>query len=153
MTWRKCRCASAYRLNGKELREMPATNHDIERIEPVYETLPGWQQSTRGVSSYDELPSEARQYIEFLETRSEWRVGCVSTGSGAKRDDGPAGHTARIPARPVVEGFYALNILRFRTSVTPANPAQSRMMLPGSGTGLEVSFVVPAVTLSRIRPA
>jgi adenylosuccinate synthase len=71
---------TGYRLNGRELHEMPATNHDIERIETVYERLPGWRRSTRGVSSYDDLPSEAKQYIEFLETRSGVEVGCVSTG-------------------------------------------------------------------------
>jgi adenylosuccinate synthase len=59
---------------------MPATNHDFERIEPVYERLPGWRRSTRGISSYDDLPTEAKQYIEFLETRSGVEVGSVSTG-------------------------------------------------------------------------
>ena len=52
----------------------------MEAIEPVYEKVPGWCQSTRGVSSYDDLPAAARHYIEFLEQRSGIEIGCVSTG-------------------------------------------------------------------------
>lgn len=70
----------AYRLNGKEMVDMPATNHGIECIEPVFERLPGWQRSTRGISSYDDLPAEAKRYVEFLEERSGVEVGSVSTG-------------------------------------------------------------------------
>jgi adenylosuccinate synthase len=69
-----------YKVNGKECEEMPATNSGMEAIEPVYEKVPGWCQSTRGISSYDDLPAAARQYIEFLEQRSGIEIGCVSTG-------------------------------------------------------------------------
>ncbi|MBC7928916.1 MAG: adenylosuccinate synthase [Bryobacteraceae bacterium] len=70
----------AYKLDGKVCEEMPATNRVIESIEPVLEKLPGWRCSTRGVSSYDDLPAAARSYIEFLEERSGTEIGCVSTG-------------------------------------------------------------------------
>ena len=69
-----------YKLNGKEVEEMPATNSGMEAIEPIYENVPGWCQSTRGVSSYDDLPAAARRYVEFLEQRSGIEIGCVSTG-------------------------------------------------------------------------
>ncbi|MBC8164833.1 MAG: adenylosuccinate synthetase, partial [Bryobacteraceae bacterium] len=70
----------AYEVNGKAVSEMPATNAAIESIKPVFEHLPGWKRSTRGVSDFDDLPSEARQYISFLESRSGVEIGCVSTG-------------------------------------------------------------------------
>lgn len=69
-----------YKVKGKEVEEMPATNSGLEAIEPIFENVPGWCQSTRGVSSYDDLPSAARHYIEFLEQRSGIEIGCVSTG-------------------------------------------------------------------------
>ena len=45
---------------AQEVTEMPATYRALEAIEPVYEKLPGWRTSTRGISHYDELPERAR---------------------------------------------------------------------------------------------
>jgi adenylosuccinate synthase len=69
-----------YRLHGEEVTEMPATYRALEAIEPVYEKLPGWRTSTRGISRFDELPAEARDYLRFLEERTGVEVGGVSTG-------------------------------------------------------------------------
>jgi adenylosuccinate synthase len=69
-----------YRLKGEEVTEMPATYRALEAIEPVYEKLPGWRTSTRGISRFDELPAEARAYLRFLEERTCVEVGGVSTG-------------------------------------------------------------------------
>lgn len=69
-----------YTLHGKPVEEMPATNDDLAAVVPVLEKLPGWGKSTRGVGTFDELPSEAKQYIQFLEERSGVEVGCISTG-------------------------------------------------------------------------
>ncbi len=69
-----------YRLKGEEVTEMPATYRALEAIEPVYEKLPGWRTSTRGISRFDELPAEARSYLRFLEDRTGVEVGGVSTG-------------------------------------------------------------------------
>ena len=69
-----------YEANGRRVEEMPATNRQMELIRPVFETLPGWQTSTRGVSSFNELPARAKDYIAFLAKQSGVEVGCVSTG-------------------------------------------------------------------------
>jgi len=69
-----------YRLHGEEVTEMPATYRALEAIEPVYEKLPGWRTSTRGISRFDELPPEARAYLRFLEDKTGVEVGGVSTG-------------------------------------------------------------------------
>ena len=69
-----------YSANGRAVEEMPATNAGIEALEPVFEDLPGWRQSTRGVSNFNDLPSEARDYVQFLQDRSGVEVGCVSAG-------------------------------------------------------------------------
>ncbi len=70
----------AYRIDGRELTEMPPTVRDIETIEPVYECMPGWNTSTFGISSYDELPTRAKDYLAFLESRMGVEIGCISTG-------------------------------------------------------------------------
>jgi adenylosuccinate synthase len=69
-----------YKLNGQTIEEMPATNRAMEAIEPVYESMPGWQTSTRGVSDHSQLPAKARDYVQFLADRSGIEVGCVSVG-------------------------------------------------------------------------
>src|SRR2546421_12206601 len=69
-----------YRLCGATLTDMPATAREIEAIEPIYERLPGWSTPTEGISRYEDLPLKARQYLEFLESRTRVEVGCISTG-------------------------------------------------------------------------
>jgi adenylosuccinate synthase len=71
---------TGYKINGKLIDEMPATNRGIESIEAVYESLPGWNTSTRGVTEFAALPEAAKRYVDFLEARTEVEVGCVSTG-------------------------------------------------------------------------
>jgi adenylosuccinate synthase len=70
----------AYRTGRREITEMPATTREMERLEPVYECLPGWQTSTFGISRHEDLPSRARDYLAFLEKRTGVEIGCVSTG-------------------------------------------------------------------------
>jgi len=70
-----------YRCSGADLDEMPATLACLERVEPVYEKLPGWRSSTHGVGRYEALPARAQDYLRFLEEKTEIEVGCVSTGA------------------------------------------------------------------------
>lgn len=71
---------TAYKIDGRVTTEMPATNRELERIEPVYETVPGWKTSTRGITSLDALPAAARRYLDVLQERTGVEVGCVSLG-------------------------------------------------------------------------
>ena len=70
-----------YRISGKDLDEMPATQAEMQRVEPVYERLAGWRSSTRGIDRYEALPAKARDYLRFLEESTGVEVGCVSTGA------------------------------------------------------------------------
>jgi adenylosuccinate synthase len=70
----------AYKLHGERTCEIPATYRELEKAEPIYERLPGWKTSTRGISSWNELPEAARKYLLFLEQQSGVEVGCISTG-------------------------------------------------------------------------
>jgi adenylosuccinate synthase len=69
-----------YKTAGQEVVDMPPTVRGIEKLEPVYECVPGWNTSTFGVSSYDALPAKAKDYIAFLESRMGVEIGCISTG-------------------------------------------------------------------------
>jgi adenylosuccinate synthase len=64
----------------RNMKTMPATFRGLESVEPVYQTMPGWKSATRGLSSYDDLPPRARDYLRFLSERTGVEVGCISTG-------------------------------------------------------------------------
>ena len=59
---------------------MPARHSDLERVKPILERRKGWNRSTRGISRYEELPSEAHDYLNFLHKQTGVEIGCVSTG-------------------------------------------------------------------------
>jgi len=70
----------AYELNGKRCDSLPAVSHELRRIKPVYETLPGWQTSTVGVTDLSDLPRYAREYVNFLSNQIGVQIGLISTG-------------------------------------------------------------------------
>src|SRR6266480_731617 len=69
-----------YKLDGRECESLPAVAQDLRRIEPVYETLPGWQTSTVGTTEMNSLPSNARRYVDFLSEKIGVEIGLISTG-------------------------------------------------------------------------
>jgi adenylosuccinate synthase len=70
----------AYRIDGKKTTEIPAQDSGFNKIEPIYEKMPGWRTSTQGVTKLEGLPKPVRDYLAFLEKESGARVGMVSTG-------------------------------------------------------------------------
>ncbi|MEO1038546.1 MAG: adenylosuccinate synthase [Pseudomonadota bacterium] len=75
----------AYEVDGERMTRLPAGAHDQARINPVYETLPGWSQSTMGARSWAELPAEAIKYVRRIEELIEAPVALLSTSP--ERDD------------------------------------------------------------------
>ena len=69
-----------YKADGKEVTGIPPTVAGMALVEPVYECLPGWRSSTFGLTSYEQLPLKAREYLAVLESRTGVEVGCISTG-------------------------------------------------------------------------
>jgi adenylosuccinate synthase len=69
-----------YNLNGKKCESLPAVSQDLRRVEPIYETLPGWKSETVGITDLHELPPKAREYINFLSNQIGVEIGLVSTG-------------------------------------------------------------------------
>jgi adenylosuccinate synthase len=71
---------TAYEIEGKRIETFPAVSHDLRLIKPVYETLPGWRTNTLGITDFDELPADARRYVEFLSDHVGVEIGLISTG-------------------------------------------------------------------------
>ena len=70
---------TGYMLDGKRIDLLPMGSEEVTRCEPIYETLPGWSESTVGVTEYDRLPVAARQYLERIEEIGGVPVHLIST--------------------------------------------------------------------------
>jgi len=70
----------AYRLDGRETRNFPASAAALAKAQPVYEEMPGWLTDTSGVRRLEELPPQARAYIRRIEELLEVPVHLVSVG-------------------------------------------------------------------------
>lgn len=71
---------TGYRLNGKAIDYFPVDAAELTQCEPVYETLPGWKESTAGVKSFDQLPKNAKNYLLTIEKLAGIPIDIVSTG-------------------------------------------------------------------------
>ncbi|MBU1089952.1 adenylosuccinate synthase [Patescibacteria group bacterium] len=69
-----------YKLDGEEIYTLPATIEELERVEPVFETLPGWQSDTSEIREIKKLPKNAQNYIAFIERYLDIPVKWVGVG-------------------------------------------------------------------------
>jgi len=70
----------AYKINGKQTSEIPAQASGYDKIECVYEKMPGWRTSTQGITDIGNLPKAAREYLSFVERETGAKIGMISTG-------------------------------------------------------------------------
>src|SRR4051794_13746427 len=69
-----------YKIDGKPTIEAPSQAFGYDKIECVYQKLPGWKTSTEGITQYEKLPKQARDYLAFVAKESGAKVGMISTG-------------------------------------------------------------------------
>lgn len=74
------RVATAYRLRGETVRELPGHRRDWADAEPVYKTVKGWKTRTVGTLVFEDLPPAAQDYVRWVEDEVEAPVALVSTG-------------------------------------------------------------------------
>lgn len=81
----KIKICVAYRYKGKIYEEMPSELNVLEGCEPVYEVVDGWGESTVGIKKYEDLPVNAKNYINRISTLTDAPVDIISTGQ--RRDE------------------------------------------------------------------
>ena len=69
-----------YKIDGKATMEAPAQASGYEKIECVYKRMPGWKTSTEGITDYEKLPRQAREYLAFVAKETDAKIGMISTG-------------------------------------------------------------------------
>jgi adenylosuccinate synthase len=70
---------TGYEIDGVVTDKFPTTP-GLLRAKPVFETLPGWKTDIRGSKSYDDLPANAKAYVDFIESKIGVPIRLVSTG-------------------------------------------------------------------------
>ena len=69
-----------YELNGKRIDILPLDADDVAACVPIYDSFPGWSESTFGVTQWDKLPANARRYLERVQQFIGAPIDMVSTG-------------------------------------------------------------------------
>jgi adenylosuccinate synthase len=75
------RLCTGYRCNGNMLDAAPNGADALAQCEPIYEDMPGWKESTIGITEFGKLPANARAYLKRLEAVTGTRIDVISTGA------------------------------------------------------------------------
>ncbi len=81
----KIKICTAYEIDDDQYIRPPAIASLLEKCEPVYEELPGWQSPTTEIRHFDDLPEEARTYVRRLEELVGCPVAIISVGPGREQ--------------------------------------------------------------------
>lgn len=74
-----------YTVDGKRTDELPMTQEEFARAEPVYEELPGWWEDISGARTFEELPANARDYVSRVEEIAGAQISCIGVGPGREQ--------------------------------------------------------------------
>jgi adenylosuccinate synthase len=77
---KEIKVCTGYELGGRRIGILPLDADDIAECVPVYDTFPGWSESTFGVTEWDKLPENARAYLQRVEALIGAPIDMVSTG-------------------------------------------------------------------------
>jgi len=68
-----------YEIDKNKIDYLPASAEDQFKIKPIYKSFPGWKTTTQGIRNIEDLPKEARSYINFIEDFIKAKVSSIST--------------------------------------------------------------------------
>lgn len=74
------KACTAYNIDGKRVKNFPASVSLLERAKPVTESFTGWKKSIKDCNTYQDLPTQAKNYISFIEQYVNVPVGIISVG-------------------------------------------------------------------------
>jgi adenylosuccinate synthase len=80
--WEKIPVCVAYEIDGVRVEELPASQSDFHHAKPIYEYLPGWKENISKAKSVTDLPTNAQEYVKFLEKVSGAQISAIGVGPG-----------------------------------------------------------------------
>src|SRR5690606_17993455 len=84
-SFEKIKVCVAYELNGKKLKTFPTNVDQLNKVDPVYETLDGWNTDISNCESYDDLPAKTLDYLDFIAKHSGIKIDIISVGPKRKQ--------------------------------------------------------------------
>lgn len=81
----KLKVCVGYKYTNRRIDEFPKELEILKHCEPIYEELPGWKEEIQGVKEFDQLPENAKAYLNFIEDFLKVKIQIISTGQ--KRDE------------------------------------------------------------------
>jgi len=82
---KKIKICTGYRYNGKIINNFPASLKDLAMCEPVYEELDGWAEDITNVKKFEDLPQNAKKYVERIEELTGINASIISVGPGREK--------------------------------------------------------------------
>lgn len=76
---------TGYKLNGELLTEFPTSSYELEKIEPVFEYMPGWKEDISRINALKDLPRAATNYIDFIGNQIGAPIDVISVGPGREQ--------------------------------------------------------------------
>lgn len=76
----KVKICTGYKLGDKTISEFPASLEMLDKCEPIYEELDGWNEDISGATTFEELPKNTQRYIERIEELVGVNIGIISVG-------------------------------------------------------------------------
>jgi adenylosuccinate synthase len=73
-----------YEVNGERTNVFPLDAKTLESVKPIYKSFKGWKSITRGSTDYQQMPVEARTYLDFIQEEIGVKLKILSTGPGRK---------------------------------------------------------------------
>jgi len=80
--WEKIPVCVAYEIDGKRVEEVPSSQSDFHHAKPIYEYLPGWSEDISKARKISDLPTNAQNYVKFLEEISGAPMSAIGVGPG-----------------------------------------------------------------------
>jgi adenylosuccinate synthase len=75
---------TGYLIDNKHYDYLPSEEFLFDKIKPIYKKVAGWEKSTAGINKFNDLPENAKKYIQILEDLMETNISIVSTGPDRK---------------------------------------------------------------------
>eukprot|EP01047_Picozoa_sp_COSAG01_P002335 COSAG01_NODE_61_length_29729_cov_196.711779_21_plen_467_part_00 len=82
---KEIKVCTGYKIKGEIITEFPQDLDALQGCDPVYETLAGWEEDISGLTSYQDLPENAKAYIKYIEDKVSVEISMVSVGSARRQ--------------------------------------------------------------------
>ena len=78
---KEIKLCTKYLYEGKEIDYIPSTITEYSKCQPIYETLPGWDEDITNCKSFNELPTNCKKYIEYISNTLNVKIKYISVGA------------------------------------------------------------------------